>query len=143
MSNRTNRLNPLYAPDVARKQIRKEMGRAVDLLAQEIQFGCRLLEQAPGFGGDSNRFAARHLYRILLGSLDGVENLLTSGSGDEARVLLRKALEITSQLCYIALRKRDYLLGTAFMLEMCDEVETDLGPFSPHVMQAAPSIFLY
>jgi hypothetical protein len=141
MSKRPPFPEKLYVPERSRKQIRKAMGRAVDLLAQDVQFGCRLLEQAPGFSGDSNRFAARHLYRMLLGSLDGVDHLLTNGCGDEARVLLRKAVEITSQLHYVAIRQSDYMLGTAFMLEMFEEVETDFGPVDKSIMQEAPPIF--
>jgi hypothetical protein len=118
----------LYDPELGRKQIRRAMGAVVDLLTDEIRFGCRLLEGAPPFMGDSNRFAARHLYRMLLGTIDGVDLLLTSGSGNEARVLLRKAVETTAQLIYLVLHKDDYLLGTAFMIEMFADVERGTLP---------------
>lgn len=119
---KTTERESLYQPDRARKQMLKVLSSAATLLTQEIRFGCRLLEEAPDFAGDSNRYAARLLYRMLLGTLDGVEILLTSGSGDEARVLLRKAVEIVSQLQYLGLRQEDFLLGTAFMVEIAEEI---------------------
>jgi hypothetical protein len=122
-----NSADSLYEPDRARTQIRRAMGPAVDLLNQEIRFGCRLLQDAPSFTADSNRYAARHLYRSLLGALDGVDTLLLSGSGDEARVLLRKAVELTAQLHYLAVRKDDFLLGTAFMIELFFEMSAAYG----------------
>jgi hypothetical protein len=131
----------LYQPDRARSQIRKAMGRTVDLLSQDIQFGCRLLEDAPSFVGDSNRYAARHLYRLLLGTLDSVDTLLLSGSGDEARVLLRRALELTAQLQYLAIRKENYLLGTAFMIEMGLEMAEAFGSDTEKMRSNWPVIF--